>query len=194
MRKITAIESISLDGVLQAPGRPDEDTRGGFAHGGWATPYSDAVMFAEMSKDWGKPGALLLGRRTYEDFASFWPKQTDGNPYTEQLDRIEKYVASTTLTEPLGWQNSTLLRGDAVEAVTRLRQEAGPDITILGSGELVRTLLRHDLIDRFVLLTHPLLLGSGQRLFAEDGILAKLHLVTSTTTTTGVVIATYERK
>jgi dihydrofolate reductase len=191
MSRIVVVNNLSLDGVMQAPGRPDEDVRGGFAHGGWAAPYFDAVMGEAMGKRMAVPGALLLGRRTYEDFASYWPKQTD-NPFTPVLNERRKYVASTTLSEPLPWSNSTLLEGDAVRAVAELK-EGDQDLGILGSGELIQSLMRHDLVDEWVLSIHPLVLGSGRRLFPDDGAMAKLRLVDATTTTTGVVIATYER-
>ena len=189
MRELTAVESITLDGVMQAPGRPDEDVRGGFEHGGWAVPYSDEVMGRAMGERMAQGGSLVLGRRTYEDFAGYWPKQKD-NPYTETLNRTQKYVASMTLDEPLPWENSTLLQGDAVAAVESLRREEGASLGILGSGELVRALMRRGLIDEFVLLIHPLVLGSGQRLFPQ-GAPVPLRLTDSVTTTTGVLIATY---
>lgn len=192
MCKLVVIESLTLDGVMQAPGRPDEDTRGGFPHGGWAQPYPDEVMGAEMAKGMTGAGSLVLGRRTFEDFADFWPKQTDGNPYTETLNRLTKYVASTTLHEPLQWVNSTVLDADALDAVAALKSVEGPDIGVLGSGELVRSLMRRNLIDEYVLLIHPLMLGSGQRLFPDDGTGGPLHLIDSVTTTTGVIIARYE--
>jgi dihydrofolate reductase len=190
MRRISVVNSLSLDGVMQAPGRPDEDRRGGFAHGGWAQPYNDEVMGKTMGEGMSKRGALLFGRRTYEDFASVWPNRTD-NPFTPVLNNSQKYVASTTLEEPLPWVNSTLLKGDAAKAVARLKAEPGDDLTILGSGELIRSLMRHNLIDTFTLLIHPLVLGAGRRLFADDGALAAFHLTGSVTTTTGVIIATY---
>jgi dihydrofolate reductase len=190
MRRVVVTEHLTLDGVMQAPGRPDEDTRGGFAHGGWAMPNNDEVMARVLGAGMAQGGPLLFGRRTYEGFYGYWPHQTD-NPFTEVLDNVPKYVASTTLTEPLPWSNSTLLKGDLAEAVARLREQPGQDIGVLGSGELVRSLMRHDLIDRYVLLIHPLVLGSGRRLF-PDGVVATLRLVDSVTTTTGVVIATYE--
>jgi dihydrofolate reductase len=191
MREITVFNSLTLDGVMQAPGRPDEDTRGGFAAGGWAAPYMDEVMGRVAAEGMAGPGALLLGRRTYEDFHGFWPNQTD-NPFTEVLDTTRKYVASTTLREPLGWRNSTLLEGDAAEAVARLKEQPGEDLTVLGSGELVRSLRRRDLVDRYVLLLHPLVLGSGRRLFPDGGPASTLRLVDSVPTTTGVIIATYQ--
>jgi dihydrofolate reductase len=185
MRRITVVDNVTLDGVMQAPARPDEDVRGGFSHGGWAIPYNDDVMAGEMGKRMarGAGGALLLGRRTYEDFVRVWPHRTD-NPYTEVLDRSRKYVVSTTLREPLPWVNSTLLGG-----IDRLPDE---NMTVLGSGELVAGLLRAGLIDELLLLIHPLVLGTGRRLFG-DGASATLRLVEAVPTTTGVIIATYER-
>lgn len=190
MRKITVLNNLSLDGVMQAPGGRDEDTRGGFPHGGWAQPYNDPVMAGEMGAGMAREGALLFGRRTYEQFAAFWPHQPS-NPITDLLNARQKYVVSRTLTAPLPWQNSTVLAGDPVGAVARLKAQPGPDLTILGSGQLVRALLGGGLIDELTLSVHPLLLGSGRRLFADDGALAKLHLVKSVPTTTGVIIATY---
>jgi len=190
MRKVVVFTSVTLDGVMQAPGRPDEDRRGGFSHGGWALPYNDPVMGRVMAEGMADSGPLLLGRRTYEDFHGFWPKQTD-NPFTEVLDNTLKYVASTTLAEPLPWQSSRLLDGDAAEAVARLKQEPGKDLVVLGSGELVQALRRRDLVDRYQLLIHPLVLGSGRRLFPDGGWTAALELVDSVPTTTGVIIATY---
>jgi dihydrofolate reductase len=189
--KVVVFTSLTLDGVMQAPGRPDEDRRGGFEHGGWAQPYNDPVMGAVAAEGMASAGPLLFGRRTYEDFFSFWPKQTD-NPFTEVLDNTLKYVASTTLKEPLPWSNSALLEGDAAEAVARLKQEPGKDMVVLGSGELVQSLMRRNLVDEYVLLIHPLVLGSGRRLFPDGSSFAALRLVDAKTTTTGVVIATYQ--
>jgi dihydrofolate reductase len=191
MSKIVAFISVSLDGVMQAPGRPDEDMRGGFDHGGWAIPYSDSVMASIAGQSMANTGGILLGRRTYEDFFSFWPNRTD-NPFTEVLNNTPKYVASTTLEAPLPWMNSTLLKGDAAESVARLKQEPGKDLVILGSGELIRSLMPRHLVDQYILLIHPLVLGSGQRLFADGGSFTALRLVDSKTTTAGVVIATYQ--
>ncbi len=191
MSKIVVFENLTLDGVMQAPARPDEDQRGGFRYGGWAIPYVDPAM-ARMAAE-GKSGALLLGRRTYEDFYAVWPGRTD-NPFTERLNSARKYVASTTLKEPLAWNNSILLKGNVPEAVVELKAQLAADILVLGSGELVRTLIQHDLVDRYQLLIHPLVLGSGQRLFDDDGIFAALRLIDTRTTTTGVVIVTYQRQ
>lgn len=190
MSRLIVVNNVTLDGVMQAPGRPDEDTRGGFAHGGWAAPYGDEVMGRVMADRMARPGALVLGRRTYEDFASYWPKQTD-NPFTPVLNERVKYVASTTLREPLPWSNSKLLQGDAARAVAELKEQGDEDLAVLGSGELVRSLMRHDLVDEYLLNIHPLVLGAGRRLFPDDGTTAKLRLVDSTPTTTGVLIATY---
>jgi dihydrofolate reductase len=192
MSKVIAFMLLTLDGVMQSPGRKDEDRRDGFEHGGWATTYADPIMGKVAGESMAGTGALLFGRRTYEDFYAVWPKRTDDNPFTAVLNNTQKYVASGTLQEPLPWINSTLLKGDAAEAVAKLREEPGKDIVVLGSGDLVRSLTRHNLIDRYVLQIHPLVLGSGRRLFAEDGAYAALRLVDTKTTTTGVVIATYE--
>jgi dihydrofolate reductase len=189
MSRVSVVNHVTLDGVMQAPGRPDEDTRGGFDHGGWAVPYFDEVLGRAMGERMTSDGAMLLGRRTYEDFAGFWPKQTD-NPFTPVLNRRRKYVASTTLAEPLPWENSTLLSGDVGAAVAAL----DTDLTVLGSGELIRTLMERDLVDEFVLTIHPLVLGTGRRLFGDGGPPATLELVDATPTTTGVVIATYQRR
>jgi len=191
MRTITVFNSVSVDGVMQAPGRPDEDRRGGFTHGGWAVSYADPVMASFAGEGMARDGGLLFGRRTYEDFYSVWPNRTD-NAFTDLLNRRQKYVASRTLVEPLPWQNSTLLKGEAVEAVARLKQESDEDLLIIGSGELIRALMPRRLIDRFILLIHPLVLGSGRRLFADDGHLQALKLVSSKPTSTGVLIATYQ--
>ena len=187
MSKVVVFTNLTLDGVMQAPARPDEDRRGGFEHGGWATPYA---AMAQAGESMANTGALLLGRRTYEDFYTVWPNRT-GNPFTAVLNNTQKYVASTTLKEPLSWSNSTLLKGDTAEAVARLKEEPGKDLVVLGSGELVQSLMRHNLVDAYVLLIHPLVLGSGRRLFPDGGAFAALRLVDTKTTTTGVVIATY---
>lgn len=189
MAKVTVINNLTLDGVMQAPARQDEDTRGGFPHGGWGVPYQDEVIGRKMGELMaGANGALLLGRRTYEDFFSVWPKRTD-NPFTGHLNRVRKYVASTTLREPLPWENSTLLRGDAADAVARLKQTT--DLAILGSGELIQSLMRRELIDEYVLTIFPIVLGVGRRLFPE-GHPIRLRLVESLSTTKGVLFARYE--
>jgi dihydrofolate reductase len=191
MGKLVVFTSVTLDGVMQAPGRPDEDTRGGFPYGGWGLGYSDEVMGGFLAENMARPGSLVLGRRTYEDLYGYWPRQTD-NPFTEVLNRTRKYVASATLAEPLGWSNSTLLAGDAADAVAALKREPDEDLMVIGSGELVQALRRRDLVDEYVLLIHPLVLGTGRRLFPDGGGPATLRLTGSTTTTTGVIIATYQ--
>ncbi len=190
MRKVAVLEHLTLDGVMQAPGRPDEDWRGGFQHGGWAVRNNDPVMGAVLGEGMAKGADLLLGRRTYEDFAAFWPKQED-NPFTTVLNNSQKYVASRTLEEPLSWINSTLLKGDVAEAVARLKETQGKDLLVMGSGVLVQSLMAHNLVDEYVLMIHPLVLGTGRRLFVDGGAFAGLRLLDSKTTTTGVVIATY---
>lgn len=188
MSRVVVVMNLTLDGVLQAPARPDEDIRGGFTHGGWAAPYA-AMM--DAGEYFGSAGALLLGRRTYEDFARVWPKRNDPK-FTPWLTNIRKYVASTTLSEPLPWDNSTLLEGDARDAVAALRSAAGQDILVMGSGALVRSLMTRNLVDVFVLLIHPIVLGSGQRLFGDRQSVTTLRLTSSKATAKGVVMATYE--
>ena len=188
MSKVVVLTNLTLDGVMQGPAGPDEDRRGGFEHGGWAAPY--AAMEA-TGNNFASAGALLFGRRTYENFYAVWPKQTN-SPYTEFLNTIPKYVASTTLKEPLPWSNSTLLKGDAAQAVSQLKEQPGKDLLIMGSGELIQSLMRANLIDDYVLLIHPLVLGSGRRLFPDGGAAATLRLVATSTTDKGVVIATYQ--
>ena len=188
MSNVVVLNHLTLDGVMQAPGRPDEDNRGGFAHGGWARPRGDSVGAALGGI--GEVGGLLFGRRTYEDFFAFWPNQTN-NPFTAVLTTTQKYVASTTLAEPLPWINSTLLTGDPAAAVATLKQQLDKDLLIMGSGELIQSLMRRNLVDEYVLLIHPLVLGTGRRLFAEGSPATALRLADTRTTTTGVVIATY---
>jgi dihydrofolate reductase len=190
MAKIGVFNHLSLDGVMQAPAHPDEDTRDGFGKGGWAAGRDDEVLGRKIGEGMSAEGALLLGRRTYEHFHSFWPHQTD-NPFTEALNRSTKYVASTTLSEPLPWENSVLLGDDVPAAVAEMKARETPDIVILGSGELIQSLLPYGLIDEYILLTHPVVLGSGRRMFADGGAPADLKLAEAIPTTTGVIIATY---
>jgi dihydrofolate reductase len=191
VRNISATLNISMDGVIQGPGRPDEDTRGGFDRGGWALPYNDEVMAQRMGEGMASSGTMLFGRRTYEDFYGYWPRQTD-NPFTPYLNQATKYVVSSTLSEPLPWQNSILLPGDPAASVADLKSQPGPDLGIVGSAQLVRSLLAANLIDRYVLLIHPLVLGQGRRLFDERGPGVDFDLVDSVTTSKGVIIATYQ--
>ena len=187
MSNLVVCTNLTLDGVMQAPGRPDEDTRDGFTHGGWGAPYA---AMARAGQVFANAGALLLGRRTYQDFYNVWPKRLD-SPFTPWLNDIRKYVASTTLKEPLPWVNSMLLKGDVGKAIATLKRELEKDVLILGSGELVRSLMRDNIIDEWVLLIHPLVLGSGRRLFASDSPYTALSLVKSTATPNGVLVATY---
>ena len=189
MGRVVVFMSLTLDGVMQSPGRPDEDTRGGFEHGGWGVRYADSVSGSMVGRYSDTTEGLLLGRRTYEDFFQVWPKRTD-NPFTEALNNAQKYVASRTLSEPLPWVNSTLLKGDALRSVAELKHRLDKDLMVLGSGELVRSLMSAALVDEYILLIHPLVLGSGQRLF-DAGISASLGLQEVNPTTTGVLIATY---
>jgi dihydrofolate reductase len=190
MGMVFVVNHMTLDGVMQSPGRADEDPRDGFAHGGWAQAANDPMMMRAMAPGLAADGALLLGRRTFEDFAAYWPAQTD-SPFSQALTRKRKYVASTTLSADPEWSGSTLMRGDVPQAVRDLKEGDGADLTILGSGVLLRSLLPHGLIDRWILLIHPLILGAGRRMFGE-GSPTGLRLADSVTTSTGVIIATYE--
>jgi dihydrofolate reductase len=186
MRRIVVFNNVTLDGVMQAPGSPDEDPRDGFQFGGWGAPYA---AMSDVGDALGGASALLMGRTTYDRFSTYWPKQKD-SPFSARLDNMEKFVASRTLNEAI-WQNTTLLKGDAAETVAKLRQTYGPGIMIMGSGVLIRSLMAAKLIDRYVLLICPLVLGTGRKLFT-DGTQATLNLVQSKTTSKGVVIAVYE--
>jgi dihydrofolate reductase len=191
MGKVIVIEHLTLDGVMQAPGHPDEDPRDGFRHGGWATRAQDPAMQEAMGARMTSAWSLLAGRTTYERFADYWPRQAP-NPFTDALNQVRKYVASTTLAEPLPWQNSTLLKGDAADAVAGLKKEIAENLVVFGSGVLVRSLMEHGLVDELLLLIHPLTLGPGRRLFPDSGAgLTGFELVDSATTGTGVIIATY---
>ncbi len=189
MRKIIVFTNLTLDGVMQAPGRPDEDLRGDFKYGGWGAPYA-AMTFA-TGESMSNTGPLLFGRRTYEDFYQVWPNRSD-NPFTEVLNNAQKYVASTTLKEPLPWVNSTLLTGDLPSTLASLKAQPGKDFLVMGSGELVQSLMQHNLVDLYVLLLHPLILGSGRQLFPTGTAYSALKLIDVKPTPTGVVIATYQ--
>ena len=194
MRSIAATLFITLDGVVQGLGRPDEDTRGGFTHGGWGPRYNDEIMSGELAKGMSEPGEMLFGRRTWEDFSAVWGRATDGNPFTTHMNAATKYVASNSLRDVGAWQNSILLRGDAVETVAGLQARPGGDLSIIGSASLVRSLHAAGLIDRYTLLIHPLTLGSGTRLFEGPAPLAEFELTRSVTTGKGVIIAYYTRR
>jgi dihydrofolate reductase len=190
--RLVVLNHISLDGVMQSPGRPDEDTRGGFRHGGWAVPNGDEVMARETGPGSRKPGGgLLLGRRSYEDMLRTWNER--GGPFKDALNAAPKFVASHSASTKLQWPNSTLLDGDVPARVRELKERPGGDLLIMGSGALIRSLMPHRLIDEFILVIHPLILGAGQRMFPNDGALTAVRLVKSVATTKGVLIATYQR-
>jgi dihydrofolate reductase len=192
MRKLVANEFMSLDGVAQAPGAPDEDTTGGFEHGGWHLQYFDDTSQKRVLDSIESAGGFLFGRRTYEIFAGYWPKAPEEEQViAEPLNTRPKYVVSTTLAEPLEWQNSTLVEGDVAQAVAALKEEDGADLHVIGSLHLVQTLIEHDLVDEFRLMIDPLVLGGGKRIFGDDGARRPLRLVESEVTTTGAILATY---
>ncbi|HEY6667458.1 MAG TPA: dihydrofolate reductase family protein [Propionibacteriaceae bacterium] len=192
MGKVIVQEWMTLDGVVQAPGAADEDTTGGFKYGGWHLRYFDDISQKWVVEDLAAAGGFLLGRRTYEGFAAHWPNASEEEQVVAQpLNTRPKYVASRTLTEPLAWQNSTVLQGDVVKAVAALKQEDGGDLLVIGSTELVQTLIEHDLVDEFHLMIDPLIVGGGKRIFRDDGALRPLRLVDSKVTTTGAILATY---
>jgi dihydrofolate reductase len=192
MRRVIANEFITLDGVVQAPSYPDEDTTGGFEHGGWHTRYLDDVAMRWVVENVSGAGGFVLGRGTYEMFAAHWPSAPEEQQaLAEPLNALPKYVASTTLAEPLEWQNSTLLVGDIAQAVTALKAEEGRDLHVIGSPGLVQSLIERDVVDGLQLMIDPLVVGGGKRLFRDDGALRRLRLVDSQATSTGAIIATY---
>ncbi|MCI0454710.1 MAG: dihydrofolate reductase family protein [Candidatus Dadabacteria bacterium] len=188
MRKIIVIEFITLDGVMQAPGGPEEDTSGGFKYGGWIVPYADEFSGKVMKEQMKQPFNLLLGRKTFEIFASYWPQHADGWP---GINDATKYVVSNTLTRH-DWKNSIFIKGNVVEEIKKLKTQDGPDLKVWGSGNLIQTLLKHDLVDELWLKTFPITLGSGKRLFAEGTIPAAFKLTDSKVSPSGVIIANYE--
>ena len=189
MRKIIVLEFISLDGVIQGPGGPEEDTSGGFAYGGWTSPHSDAVSGAAMKKQMSLPFDLLLGRKTFDIWAPYWPLHNDFWP---GVNTATKYVASNTITSH-EWQPSVFLNGDIAEKLTKLKQTEGPDLHVYGSANLVQTLMKHDLVDAFWLKIYPITLGSGKRLFVDGTIPAAFKVTESAVTSKGVIIVNYER-
>jgi dihydrofolate reductase len=192
MRKLIVNEFLTLDGVMQAPGGQDEDRRGGFAHGGWQQPYFDDVFADAVTTGMNEAGGFVLGRRTWEIFAGYWPTApAEERGVADPLNTLPKYIASRTLREPLGWSNSMLIAGDITEGVRRLKEESGKDLHVFGSGDLVQTMIRDDLIDEYRLMIHPVVLGSGARLFRDGNPRRPLDLVETTTSTTGVLITTY---
>jgi dihydrofolate reductase len=190
--KLTITTFLSLDGVMQAPGGPDEDRSGGFEHGGWSYPYADEGFGQSVDRWFQAADAFLLGRKTYEIFAGYWPKVTDeDNPVATKLNRLPKYVASKTL-DKVEWDNSTLLKGDVADAVAKLKAEPGNELQVHGSGNLAQTLIKHGLIDEYRLFSYPVVIGSGRRLFADGAVPAALKLVDSKTTGSGIVINAYQ--
>jgi dihydrofolate reductase len=190
MRMLRVIEFLSLDGVIQAPGAREEDTEGGFRHGGWQRPYVDAVLGATAAEGMAATDAYLFGRKTFEAMASYWPTVGDEDPYARHLNRAPKYVASRTRPR-VEWQNAALIEGDVVEEVLKLKDQRGGNIAVLGSGELARTLIAHDLVDEYFLVICPIVLGSGKRLFGSADEPTKLSLVDSKPTGSGAVMLTY---
>ena len=190
MRKLVVGTFLTVDGVMQGPGGPEEDREGGFEHGGWSFNYWDDAMGERSVQSTLRAGALLLGRKTYEIFASHWPHVSDEDPIAAKLNSVPKYVASRTLDE-VTWTNSTLIEGDVAEAVARLKEEPGDEIQVTGSGELVQTLMEHDLVDEYRLMVHPIVLGSGKKLFRDRTTTTPMHLVDAKIITSGLIILTY---
>jgi dihydrofolate reductase len=194
MRKVIVNEFMSLDGVVQAPGGPEEDADGGFRHGGWQMGYGDDLGHQWVLEYIEGAGGFLLGRRTYEIFAGYWPNASeDQQVIAEPLNTKPKHVATTTLSDPLEWQNSSVLEGELAEAVTALKQEDGGDLHVIGSAQLVRSLIEQDLVDELWLTISPVVLGGGKGIFPADGALRRLQLVESETTSTGQILTTYAR-
>jgi len=189
MRKVMVLEHISLDGVIQAPGGPDEDTSGGFAYGGWISPYSDAILGTVLRKQMNLPFDLLLGRKTFDIWEPFWPQHADEWP---GVNTAIKYIASNTRTSSK-WQPSVFLNGDIAEEVAKIKQQPGPDLHVWGSGNLIQTLMKHDLVDVFWLMIYPITLGSGKRLFADGTIPAAFKVTESHVGSNGVIVVNYER-
>ena len=189
MRKVTVLEHISLDGVIQAPGGPDEDTSGGFAYGGWISAYSDAILGTALRKQMNMPFDLLLGRTTFEIWEPYWPQHADAWP---GVNAATKYIASNTRISSQ-WQPSVFLNGDIAEEVAKLKQQPGPDLNVWGSGNLIQTLIKHDLVDAFWLMIYPITLGGGKRLFADGTIPAAFKVTESKVSPNGVIVVNYER-
>jgi dihydrofolate reductase len=189
MRKIIVLEHITLDGIIQAPGGPDEDTSGGFAYGGWIAPYSDAILGTLLRRQMNLPFDLLLGRKTFDIWAPYWPHHADIWP---GANAATKYVASNTMTSA-DWQPSVFLSGDIAEKVSKIKGQPGPDLHVWGSSNLIQTLIKHDLVDAFWLMIYPLTLGKGKRLFADGTTPVAFKVTESKVTPTGVIVVNYER-
>ncbi len=189
MRKVMVLEHISMDGVIQAPGGPDEDTSGGFKYGGWIAPYSDEILGTLLRRQMNLPFDLLLGRRTFDIWAAYWPHHADAWP---GVNAATKYVASNTMTFH-EWQPSAFLNGDIAEQVTKIKRQPGPNLHVWGSGNLIQTLIKHDLVDAFWLMIYPITLGAGKRLFADGTIPLAFKVTESQATSKGVMVVNYER-
>lgn len=193
IRKIIVSEFLTLDGVMQAPGGPDEDRSGGFEHGGWQQPYYDDIFAKMIIEGIAGSGGFLLGRRTYEIFAAYWPTAPEeAQAFADPLNNLPKFVVSKSLREPLAWKNSTLIAGDVVNEIADLKRQSGNDIRVIGSGELVQMLMKHDFVDEYHLMIHPLVLGSGKLLFRDGGSKQTLKLMDFMTTSKGVIILKYK--
>jgi dihydrofolate reductase len=193
LRKLTVLTFVTLDGVMQAPGGPGEDTSGGFKHGGWTVGYWDDFMGKVMDEQMAEPFDLLLGRKTYEIFAAYWPHaKNQDQPLADKLNNAKKYVVSTTLNK-LDWKNSTLIKGNIADEIKKLKEQDGPEIQVHGSSNLIQTLMKNDLVDEFRLKIFPATIGTGKRLFGDGTIPASFKLLESKISTTGVIVATYVR-
>ena len=192
MRKLIVLSFISLDGVMQAPGGPEEDTSGGFKYGGWTVPYFDEFLGNVMNEQMNRSFDLLLGRKTYEIFAGYWPHHAGDDPISQGLNTAKKYVATKTL-KTVDWNNSEILQGEVATAVKKLKTLDGPDLHVHGSGNLIQTLLKNDLVDELWLKIYPVTLGNGKRLFGEGAIANAFKLQKSQTSPSGVIVASYER-
>ena len=192
MRQLTVSSFVTLDGVIQAPGGPDEDPTGGFDHGGWSVTFWDDVIESHLGASIGTENDFLLGRGTYEIFAAHWPHADPDDPFAAKLNNAMKYVVSTTLTEP-SWQNTEVISTDVPDAIAALKATDGPDIEVLGSAGLIQTLLAHDLVDQFAMIIYPVVVGSGKRLFGDGTVAGALELSASKVSPSGVIIATYRR-
>jgi dihydrofolate reductase len=189
MRKIIVLEHISMDGVIQAPGGPEEDTSGGFAYGGWTSPYANEIVGTALRKQMNSSFDLLLGRKTFDIWAPYWPLHADAWP---GANKATKYVASNTLTSA-NWQPSVIINGDVADKVAKIKQQPGPDLHVWGSGNLLQTLIKHDLVDVFWLMIYPVTLGSGKRLFADGTVPAAFKVTESVVAPNGVIVMNYER-
>ena len=190
MRKLIVSTFLTLDGVMQAPGKTDEDTEGGFTEGGWQLAYFDDVFGQTVMQQFGSTDAFLLGRKTYEIFAAYWPHQPDDDPIAPTMNAFDKFVVTRTLDEA-EWVNSHIVKGDVPTEIKKIKESTGKDIRVIGSGQLVQTLMENDLVDQYDVMIHPLVIGNGKRLFREGTPATKLRLVDNNVSTTGVLILSY---